>query len=71
MQLPYYKRSCIPELLARKGKLQVDLAVHLEKTEAYISQVIACKANLSVPLMRKTALYFNCTMEELYEWNDF
>lgn len=70
MQRLPVKRCCIPELLERKGQLQVDLAVHLGVSEAFVSQVINLKANLSVPMMRKTAKYLHCTMDDLYEWND-
>lgn len=69
LQLPV-RRSCIPELLERKGKLQVDLAVHLEVSEAFVSQVISLKANFSVLLMRKAARFLNCKMDDLYEWTD-
>lgn len=68
-QLPV-KRCCIPDLLFRKGLIQRDLATHLEVTEQFISGVVNLRSNLSVLQMRKVSKFLNCTMEDLYEWND-
>lgn len=65
---PIIGRSRLPELLAKSGKTQADLADHLEVTEAFISMVIRGKSKLSVTKMKKTANFLNCTMDDLYEW---
>jgi DNA-binding Xre family transcriptional regulator len=67
---PRVRRCRIPELLVKVGKIQVDLADHLGVTEAHISQVIKLKGNLSLVKLKKTAIYLNCGIDDLYEWDD-
>jgi transcriptional regulator with XRE-family HTH domain len=66
---PRIGRSRLPELLAKTGKTQVDLADHLDVSESFISQVVKGKTKLSVAKMKKTADYLNCNMDDLYEWD--
>lgn len=64
-------RSCqLPELLARNGLKQVDLAVHLDVTEAHISQVCNLKRLLSLQKLRKTSTFLKCKMDDIYVWDD-
>lgn len=65
---PRIGRSRIPELLKIKGKEQVDLAIILEVSEPYLSQVISGKRKLSVTKMKKCADYFGVRMDDLNEW---
>lgn len=61
-------KSRIPELLVKYGKTQADLAAYLGVTEGFISQVCRGRSHLSVVNMKKAALFFNCTMDDLVEW---
>jgi transcriptional regulator with XRE-family HTH domain len=63
-----YGRSHLPELLAKAGKTQVQLADHLEVTEGFISQVISGKSRLSVIKRKMTADFLGCTSDDLNEW---
>lgn len=58
------------EHLQRKKKSQIDLAIHLDVSESYISQVIKGKEHLSVYNMRKTAKFLRCKMDDLVDWID-
>lgn len=63
-----YGRSHLPELLAKAGKTQAQLADHLRVTEGYISQVISGKSRLSVIKRKITADFFGVTSDDLDEW---
>ncbi len=65
---PPLGRSRLLEHLSKRGKSQVDLALHLNVSESYISRVINGKVNLSVLNMRKTAKYLHCPMDDLIDW---
>lgn len=69
MASPWLGRSRLPEHLARVGKLQVDLALHLNVSEPYMSRVCNSEANLSVYNMRKTAKFLKCKMDDLVDWD--
>jgi len=61
-------RSRIPELLVQSGKTQAALADHLKVSESFISHVIKGKRQLSVTKLKSTAIFFGCTMDDVYEW---
>ncbi|PYI57000.1 helix-turn-helix transcriptional regulator [Paenibacillus flagellatus] len=61
-------KSRVPELLAKKGKTQVDLAEFLEVTEGFVSQVCSGKSKLSPLNMKKTAYFLGVRMDDLNEW---
>jgi transcriptional regulator with XRE-family HTH domain len=61
--------SRIPLWLKRRRKTQVELAAHLDVSEAYISRVINNFDNLSVYNMRKTAKFLGVTMDQLIYWD--
>ncbi len=65
---PKIGRSRIPELLHAIGKEQVDLAIHLNISEPYLSQVIHGKRRFSVVKMKKASDFFGVHMDELNEW---
>lgn len=67
---PRIRRCRIPELLIKSGKMQVDLANHLEVSEGHISLVIQLKRNLSLVKLKKTANYLGCGLDDIYEWDD-
>jgi transcriptional regulator with XRE-family HTH domain len=57
------------EHLNKRGKSQVDLAIHLDVSRSYINQVIKGDAHLSVYNMRKVAKFLHCKMDDLIEWD--
>jgi plasmid maintenance system antidote protein VapI len=61
-------RSRIPEWLDRANKKQVDLARHLGVTESFVSQVIKGTAKFSVEMMKMTADFLGCYMDDLCVW---
>jgi transcriptional regulator with XRE-family HTH domain len=63
-------RSRLLEHLKRNGKSQIDLAIHLNVTKSYISQVVAGKVDLSVLNMKKAAKFLNCKMDDLIDWDE-
>jgi transcriptional regulator with XRE-family HTH domain len=63
-------RSRVTEFLELRGKSQVDLAIHLDVTEGYISQVCNDLANLSVINMKRTARFLFCPMDDLLYWDE-
>jgi transcriptional regulator with XRE-family HTH domain len=65
---PQIGRSRIPELLKKKGKEQKDLAIYLDVSEPYLSEVINGRKKFSVFKMKKCADYFGVHMDELNEW---
>lgn len=67
---PPIGRSRLPEWFYLTGKKQVDLALYLKVSETFISLVCSNKKELSVYNLRKTALFFGCSMDELVDWVD-
>ncbi len=63
-------RSRVNEFLKKRGYSQLDLALHLNVTEGYISQVCNSTANLSVFKMKKTARFLGCKMDDLIDWDE-
>lgn len=62
------RRSRLPELLDKKRKSQVDLAIHLDVSEAHISRVIKLKSQMSLLKLKMTADFLKCKIDDLYEW---
>lgn len=62
--------SRIPELLEKQGKKQVDLALYLGVSEAFISSVIAGKKKFSYERARNAAKFLKCRMEDLEVHDD-
>jgi transcriptional regulator with XRE-family HTH domain len=67
---PRYGRSRLLEHLVRKGKKQSQLAEHIKVTDGFISQVIKGTSYMSVIHMRMTAQYLDCSMDDLYTWEE-
>lgn len=67
---PVIRRCRIPELLAANNKKQVDLATYLKVSEAHISKVINLKGSLSLIKLKKTARFLNCSLDDIFEWDD-
>lgn len=68
MAEPKIGKSHLPELLAKAGKTQAQLADYLNVTEGYISQVISNKSKLSVIKRKMTAEFLGCSSDDLNEW---
>ncbi|KIL36382.1 hypothetical protein SD71_07835 [Cohnella kolymensis] len=60
-------RSRLPEWFKKTGKKQVDLARHLDVSQAHISQVCHNKEQLSVENLKLAADFFGCYMDDLVE----
>lgn len=63
-------RSRLPILLKHAGKKQVDLANHLGVSRSFITQVIKGTSKLSVEMMKMTADFLGCQMDDLNEWEN-
>lgn len=63
-----YGRSRLPELLKEKGMSQAEFARRMNKTAAYVSQIISGNSNFSLMSAKKAALILDCTIDDLYEW---
>jgi transcriptional regulator with XRE-family HTH domain len=61
-------RSYLPELLAKAGKTQGQLADYLKVTDGFVSQVISGKSKFSVIKRKLTADFLGCTSDDLNEW---
>ncbi len=67
---PPLGRSRVDEFLKLRGKSQLDLALHLDVTDGYISNVANDRENLSVINMKRTARFLGITMDELIYWDE-
>ncbi|WP_369016296.1 helix-turn-helix transcriptional regulator [Paenibacillus sp. GbtcB18] len=63
-------RSRLPELLRRADMTQAELARRIMLSESFISKVIAGQKRLSVIKMKMAANALQCSMDDLYEWED-
>lgn len=62
-------RSRLPELLAKVGKSQRDLANYLDVSDSYISQIISGVSEFSVVNRKKAANFLQCdSSDDLNEW---
>lgn len=61
-------RSCLPELLARKGMTQAEFARRLGVSESYVTKIIKGEKHFSYLRAKMASDILGCTMEELYEW---
>lgn len=60
-------RSRLPELLEARHMSQVDLAILMDVSEAFISQVISGKKKFSYENALNAAKILKCRMEDLHE----
>jgi transcriptional regulator with XRE-family HTH domain len=67
---PPIGRSRLPELFKKTRNKRVDLARYLDVSKSYITLVCSNKRELSVYNMRKTAIFFGCSMDDLVDWVD-
>lgn len=67
---PPYGRSRLHEHFARTKSKQVELALFLNKSEGFVSQVANNRANFSLIEFKNTSIFFNCEMEDLIYWDE-
>ncbi|MDB5053261.1 MAG: hypothetical protein JWM44_1311 [Bacilli bacterium] len=67
---PPIGRSRLPEWFKKTRKKRVDLARYLDVSKAYITLVCSNERELSVYNLRKTAIFFGCSMDDLVDWVD-
>lgn len=64
-------RSRLPELLDRADMKQAKFAEKMGITEGMVSRLISGSKKFSLARARQAAVLLECSIDDLYEWDDY